>query len=116
MKLVGFALALPLALSAVGGWSAVRGVRSRRPDYWTFWQGGALGLIYLALLGPAFVVSPGLLQKIYGARDDRAVRLGVGLNALGLPLYAIVPGAARHDRAAPVSRSWRRPSWRCRCC
>ena len=43
------------------------------------------------LLGPAFIVSPGLLQKIYGARDDRAVRLGVGLNALGLALYAGVP-------------------------
>ena len=43
------------------------------------------------MLGPAFVVSPGLLQKIYGARDDRAVRIGVGLNALGLALYALVP-------------------------
>lgn len=47
--------------------------------------------MYLALLGPAFVVSPGLLQKIFGARDDRAVRIGVGLNALGLFLYAAVP-------------------------
>ena len=43
------------------------------------------------MLGPAFVVSPGLLQKIYGARDDRAVRLGVGANAIGLTLYAMVP-------------------------
>jgi SSS family solute:Na+ symporter len=47
--------------------------------------------MYLALLGPAFIVSPGLLQKIYGARDDRAVRLGVGLNAIGLLAYAGVP-------------------------
>ena len=47
--------------------------------------------MYLALLGPAFVVSPGLLQKIYGARDDRAVRLGVGWNAAGLLAYAGVP-------------------------
>ena len=45
----------------------------------------------LPFLGPAFIVSPGLLQKIYGARDDRAVRLGVGMNALGLLLYAGVP-------------------------
>ena len=48
------------------------------PDYWNLWHGGQSGLIYLAMLGPAFVVSPGLLQKIYGARDDRAVRIGVG--------------------------------------
>jgi SSS family solute:Na+ symporter len=45
----------------------------------------------VALLAPAFIVSPGLLQKIFGARDDRAVRIGVGLNALGLLLYASVP-------------------------
>src|SRR5262249_11199723 len=39
----------------------------------------------------AFFLSPGLLQKTFGARDDRAVRLGVGLNAIGLFLYAGVP-------------------------
>jgi SSS family solute:Na+ symporter len=90
VKLVGFAVALPLALSAAGGWSAVRAMQPT-PDYWNVWHGGQSGVIYLAMLGPAFVVSPGLLQKIYGARDDRAVRIGVGVNALGLALYAMVP-------------------------
>jgi SSS family solute:Na+ symporter len=47
--------------------------------------------VYLALLGPAFIVSPGLLQKIFGARDDRTVRIGVGLNAAVLLLFAAVP-------------------------
>jgi SSS family solute:Na+ symporter len=37
------------------------------------------------------MVSPGLLQKVFGARDDRAVRIGVGMNALGLFAYAAVP-------------------------
>jgi SSS family solute:Na+ symporter len=91
VKLVGFALALPLALSAVGGWSAVRGMPVPSADYWNFWSGGASGIVYLAMLGPAFIVSPGLLQKLYGARDDRAVRRGVGFNAVGLVIYAIVP-------------------------
>ena len=90
VKLVGFAIALPLALGAAGGWSAVAGLNPA-PDYWNPWQGGHSGLIYLAILAPAFVVSPGLLQKIYGARDDRAVRLGVGANAIGLAVYAMVP-------------------------
>jgi solute:Na+ symporter, SSS family len=45
----------------------------------------------VALLAPAFVISPGLVQKVYGARDDRAVRLGVGLNALALLAFAVVP-------------------------
>jgi solute:Na+ symporter, SSS family len=91
VKLTGFAIALPLALQGVGGWSAVAAVRADDASYWNPWHGGESGVMYLALLGPAFIVSPGLLQKIYGARDDRAVRLGVGMNALGLLLYAAVP-------------------------
>jgi len=91
VKLAGFAIALPLALAAVGGWSAVRAVQADNPAYWNPWHGGASGWMYLAMLGPAFVISPGLLQKIYGARDDRAVRLGVGANAIGLLLYAPIP-------------------------
>jgi SSS family solute:Na+ symporter len=43
------------------------------------------------MLGPSFVVSPGLLQKVYGARDDRAVRIGVGANAAVLLAFAFVP-------------------------
>ncbi len=93
VKLAGFAIALPLAVSAIGGWAAVREVRGGGPEYWTFWRSGPPGLMYLALLTPSFIISPGLLQKVFGARDDRAVRLGVGLNALGLFLYAIVPAA-----------------------
>lgn len=91
VKMVGFVVALPLALSAVGGWSAVTAVAVPSADYWNFWSSGPSGVVYLALLGPAFVVSPGILQKLYAARDDRSVRLGTGLNALGLFLYAIIP-------------------------
>ncbi|HWF84399.1 MAG TPA: sodium:solute symporter family protein [Vicinamibacterales bacterium] len=91
VKLLGFAIAVPLALRGVGGLHALAGVQATNPSYWNFWSGGSSGVVYLALLGPAFIVSPGLLQKIYGARDDHAVRLGVGLNAIGLLLYAGVP-------------------------
>jgi SSS family solute:Na+ symporter len=87
---VGFAVAIPFALQASGGWQVVRALQPT-PDYWNPWQSGASGLVYLAMLGPAFVVAPGLLQKIYGARDDRSVRIGVGMNALALMAYACVP-------------------------
>jgi solute:Na+ symporter, SSS family len=90
VKLGGFAIALPLAVQGIGGWNAVRAVHGDA-TYWNIWQGSGSGWMYLFLLGPAFIVSPGLLQKIYGARDDRAVRLGVGMNAVGLLLYAAVP-------------------------
>jgi solute:Na+ symporter, SSS family len=91
VKLTGFAIALPLALHGVGGFDTLAAVQADNPSYWNPWHGGGSGVMYLALLGPAFIVSPGLLQKIYGARDDRAVRLGVGMNAVGLLAYAPVP-------------------------
>lgn len=91
VKLGGFALAVPLAVAGAGGWGALARVRAGDTAYWTFWGDGTPALAYLALLVPAFIVSPGLLQKIYGARDDRAVRVGVGLNAMGLLLFASVP-------------------------
>ncbi|HTM24211.1 MAG TPA: sodium:solute symporter family protein [Vicinamibacterales bacterium] len=90
VKLVGFAVALPIVLSVVGG---LGGLRAALPDaaLWNPWRNGASGWIYLAILAPNFIVSPGLLQKVYGARDDRAVRVGVGINAVCLLIYAIVP-------------------------
>ena len=89
--LAGFAIALPLALGAAGGWDAVRAATSAIDGYWSPWQGGASGWFYVVMLGPAFIVSPGLVQKIYGARDDRTVRIGVGVNALVLLAFASVP-------------------------
>src|SRR5262249_6451126 len=90
VKMLGFAVALPLTIAAAGGWSAVREVRAADAAYWSFWRAD-LALSYFVAIAPAFIVSPGLLQKIFGARDERAVRAGVGLNALGLLTYAIVP-------------------------
>jgi SSS family solute:Na+ symporter len=88
--LLGFAVALPLALEAVGGFRSLQAA-APATTYWNFWQGSGSGWIYLAMLGPSFVVSPGLLQKVYGARDDRAVRIGVGANAAVLLAFAFVP-------------------------
>jgi SSS family solute:Na+ symporter len=86
----GFFLLIPFAILVAGGWSAVvDGAPSG--DYWHFTSSGPVGFWYLAMLGPAFIVSPGLLQKVYGAVDDRAVRVGVGLNAVALLLFAAVP-------------------------
>jgi SSS family solute:Na+ symporter len=81
---------VPLAVGAAGGWSAIAHVRGDDAAYWTFWRTDVAAGYFFAF-APAFVISPGLLQKVLGARDDRAVRVGVGLNALGLFLYAGVP-------------------------
>jgi SSS family solute:Na+ symporter len=91
VELLVYAALVPAAITRAGGWSAVAHVSSAPPGYYDFWQGGGSGWVYLALLGPAFIISPGLLQKVYGARDDRAVRVGVGANALLLMVFALVP-------------------------
>ena len=89
---LGFAFAVAFALSGVGGWT---GVTSAAPaidsDYLNFWHGGGAGWTLLALLAPNFIVSPGLLQKVYGARDTRSVKLGLGLCGAALLLFAFAP-------------------------
>jgi SSS family solute:Na+ symporter len=90
VKVLGFVIALPLVLRAAGGFSALHAALPD-PGMWDPWQNGSSGWMYVAMLMPAFVVSPGLLQKVYGARDDRTVRIGVGLNALALFIYALMP-------------------------
>ncbi len=89
--IIGFGLAMPIAFHAVGGLGGLKVATAAEPGFWNFMHGGSSGMAYLAMLGPAFVVSPGLLQKIYGARDDRTVRIGVGLNGAALLLFAFVP-------------------------
>jgi solute:Na+ symporter, SSS family len=123
VKLLGFTLALPLLVGRAGGLDAIVAATSHRVDFWNPWQGGASGIAYLALLGPAFVVSPGLLQKIYGARDDRTVRLGVAANALVLFAFALVPALfgitaralhpnlAQHELALPSVLMHDLPPW-----
>jgi SSS family solute:Na+ symporter len=91
VKLVGFALAVPLAIAAVGGLQGLWSAPGLPPDFFDFFQGGRSGIPLLALLGPAFVVSPGLVQKTYGAIDARAVRIGVGANGVALLIFGFGP-------------------------
>lgn len=90
--LLGLLVALPLALQGVGGWNAlVAAAETAAPDYFGFFASGDSSWMYLFLLAPAFIVSPGLVQKVYGARDARAVRIGVLVSAVALALFAVVP-------------------------
>lgn len=91
--LLGLFVTLPIALANVGGLDGIRAAASTSAgsDYFGFASGGGSGWMYLFLLAPAFIVSPGLVQKVYGARDESAVRRGVVLSAVLLGLFAIVP-------------------------
>jgi len=97
--LAGLLVAIPFALDALGGWhAAAQQVSSRFASvgeadrFFSFTGIGLKGILaYVVILVPSFIVSPGLIQKVYGARDQRTVRLGVGLNALALFFFAVVP-------------------------
>jgi len=111
--LAGFAVAVPFALHAAGGWDPITAMSGSRTDVWAS-TGPGSGWRLIFLLGPAFIVSPGLLQKAYGARDARAVRHGVAWNgvalmlfacapaAIGLAAHTLYPGLAKPDLALPT--------------
>ena len=87
--LCGFAIVLPAALSHAGGLTAVMQAAPNE-GFGAFWN-GATSISFLVLLVPAFISSPGLLQKAFGARSERAVRFGIGWNAVALFVFACVP-------------------------
>jgi solute:Na+ symporter, SSS family len=92
VMLVGFFLALPFALDVVGGVGAFTSLAlpSGFTDI-TYSSGPGSGWTLLALTGPAFVISPGLIQKSFGAASTRALRIGIAANGVGLMIFAFFP-------------------------
>jgi SSS family solute:Na+ symporter len=91
VKMTGFFIAVPWALHAIGGWEKLH-VIDAPPAYFSPLGGGLRGVLgYLVVFVAPFFISPGLLQRLYGARDESAVRRGVGWQAVMLLLYAVLP-------------------------
>jgi SSS family solute:Na+ symporter len=92
VMLAGFIVALPFALGAVGGTAGLSAAAVPAGFFeFTYSSGPGSGWTWLILLGPAFIVSPGLIQKAYGGASASAVRTGVALNAVTLLAFAFVP-------------------------
>ena len=92
--LVGFLIALPFAWSAAGGWAGLRGAAGADAagTYGSFTGMGAAGILGLAVVFvPSFFVSPGLIQKTFGARSASAARRASLGNAAALAAFAFVP-------------------------
>jgi solute:Na+ symporter, SSS family len=90
--LAGFLVAVPIVLANAGGLQGI----ARAPDVPTtffdlFYSGGPLSGWLLLVFVPAFIISPGLMQKAYGAASERAVRIGIGVQAAALAFFAFVP-------------------------
>ncbi len=90
--LAGFAIAVPFSVGHAGGWHTMTAAAGSRADLW-FSGGPASGWRLIFLLAPAFIVSPGLLQKAYGARNETAARRGIAWNGVALLIFACAPTA-----------------------
>lgn len=99
VKFIGFLLAVPFALSYVGGWHGLNSMviqnitnQSQIDNYFGFTGMGLTIIIgYFLMLTPSFFISPGLIGKIYGARDLSTVKISTSLNAFVQLVFAIVP-------------------------
>ena len=121
--LCGFLIAVPLAVGGAGGVSSVLANAQTVPGHLDFMSNGTSGWMYLILLAPAFIVSPGILQKVFGARDVRTVRIGLGAcgaalmvfaflpPALGMVARAVAPGLENTETALPVILTQGVPAW-----
>jgi solute:Na+ symporter, SSS family len=89
----GFIIALPIVLSNIGGIGAIAAAPTAPATYWDPWYsaGAMSGWTMLILLGPGFVISPGLVQKAYGAESIRALKIGVGVAAAAQLIFSFFP-------------------------
>jgi solute:Na+ symporter, SSS family len=96
--LLGFCVATPFALQYVGGWEGLHTAVAAHMDtaatarYFS-WDGmGSTAILgYFLMLTPAFCISPGLIGKVYAARDEKAVRRGTLWNGIVQLLFAFLP-------------------------
>ncbi len=97
--ILGFCIAVPFALEYVGGWQGLQaavakntGDAAKTAAYFS-WDGiGASTILgYFLMLTPAFCISPGLVGKVYSAKDEQAVKIGTLLNGIVQLLFAFLP-------------------------
>jgi SSS family solute:Na+ symporter len=93
VKFTGFAIAVPILLQTTGGIDAIRHAPGIPETFFDplFSSGANSGYTLLLLSAPNFIVSPGLIQKAYGAESAHAVRRGIAANAIVLALFAFLP-------------------------
>jgi len=99
VKLIGFVIAVPFVLSYVGGWSGMETTiaanladSAKTASYFSL-DGAGMTIIsgFFLMLTPSFFISPGLVGKVYGARNARTVVIGAVLCGIVMAVFAIVP-------------------------
>lgn len=88
VKAAGFLIAVPWVLLELGDF------RSSVPNpgrYLSLFGEPDAAIGWALILIPSFLVSPGLLQKLFGARDEPTVRRAVGAQGFVLLGYSFLP-------------------------
>jgi SSS family solute:Na+ symporter len=131
VKFAGFLLAVPFALQYIGGWEGLTTLigqnladANKAEAYMSFDGIGITMIIgYFLMLTPSFFISPGLIGKVYGARDAATVKIGTALNALvqfafaivpvllGMCAFAAFPNLAQSELALPMVMKEFMPFW-----
>lgn len=131
VKLIGFLIAVPFVLSFVGGWSGLEATivnnmadSAKSASYFSFDGAGVSTIIgFFLMLTPSFFISPGLIGKVYGAKNKKAVIVGTCLCGLvmlafaiiptfiGMAAAAVVPGLTERELALPIVMKECMPFW-----
>ncbi len=89
--LAGFIIALPFVLNFSGGLAGIQ-EKITNSSYFDFYGMGSTAIIgYIVMLVPSFFISPGLIGKIFAARDERSIKIGTSLNGLVQLIFAVIP-------------------------
>lgn len=96
VKLIGFCIAVPFVWRFVGGWSGLEAnLALNSPAGASYFAADGAGLTtiigFFLMLTPSFFISPGLIGKIYGAKDERTVRWGTLFCGLVMLAFAVLP-------------------------
>lgn len=131
VKLIGFLIAVPFVLSFVGGWSGLEATivtnmadTAKSTSYFSFDGAGISTIIgFFLMLTPSFFISPGLIGKVYGARNKKTVMVGTCLCGLvmlafaiiptffGMAAAAVVPNLTERELALPIVMKECMPFW-----
>lgn len=120
--LAGFLISLPYIYSFVGGWDGLTAKVTANlggaaaESYFSMGGIGSTVIIgYLVMLIPSFFISPGLIGKVFGANNERTIKIGTAMNGvvqllfaiipvvIGMSAFAAFPGLARADLALPTA-------------
>ncbi|HEY3425972.1 MAG TPA: sodium:solute symporter family protein, partial [Negativicutes bacterium] len=131
VKLIGFIIAVPFVLNFVGGWSGLEtkiavnlADTAKTANYFSL-DGLGMSAIFgfFLMLTPSFFISPGLIGKVYGAKNEKTVIIGACLCGLvmlafavipvflGMAAAAVVPTLTERELALPVVMKECMPFW-----